>query len=144
MWIWSGNTGAESPIPDPVSLQANSHLLCHFINDKHRLQNSCIFLNKNSFLCTKHAQSMQAISLTSLPSLAFYSFTMFTSLKINILSFLAPVSLFFCFSIEKQNKLVRSLLFTPTYNVKLLWLPEALNIALCMCPKVRHYYDITV
>ena len=37
------------------------------------------FLNKNSFLCTKHAQSMQlAISLTSLPSLTFYSFTMFT------------------------------------------------------------------
>ena len=49
------------------------------------------------------AQSMQAISLTSLPSLAFYSFTMFTNLKINILIFLAPVSPFFCFSIEKQN-----------------------------------------
>ena len=60
MWKWSGNTGAESLVPDPVYLQANSHLLCHFINDKHRLQNSCVFLNKNSFLCTKHAQSMQA------------------------------------------------------------------------------------
>ena len=36
------------------------------------------------------AQSMQAISLTSLPSLAFYSFTMFTSLKINIINFFGP------------------------------------------------------
>ena len=49
------------------------------------------------------AQSMQAISLTSLPSLAFYSFTMFTNLKINLLMLFAPVSLFFCFSIEKQK-----------------------------------------
>ena len=49
------------------------------------------------------AQSMQAISLTSLPSLAFYSFTMFTNLKINLLMLFAPVSLFFCFSIKKQK-----------------------------------------
>ena len=58
--------------------------------------------------------------------------------------FFAPVSLFFCFSIEKQNKLVRILLFTPTYNVKLLRLPKALNIELCMCPKMRHFMDVTV
>ena len=45
-------------------------------------------------------QSMQAVSLTSLPSLVFYSFTMFTNLKYNILMFFAPVSLFCCFSIE--------------------------------------------
>ena len=49
------------------------------------------------------AQSMQAISLTSLPSLAFYSFTMFTNLKINLLMLFAPICLFFCFSIEKQK-----------------------------------------
>ena len=54
--------------------------------------------------------------------------------------FFAPVSLFFCFSIEEQ-KLEETCshftLYTPTgtYNVKLLRLPKALNIALCMCPK---------
>ena len=62
MWKWSGNTGAESPIADPVSPQDNGHLLCHFINEKHRLQNSCIFPNKNSFLCTKHASHLSHIS----------------------------------------------------------------------------------
>ena len=92
------------------------------------------------------AQSMQAISLTSLPSLAFYSFTMFTNLKINLLMLFAPVTLSSSVSAQRSkswNKLVRILLFTPTYNVKLLRLPQALNIALCMCPKIRHY-DITV
>ena len=94
------------------------------------------------------AQSMQAISLTSLPSLAFYSFTMFTNQKINILIFLAPVSLFFCFSIKKQ-KLEHTCSHFPfytyiqLYNVKLLQLPKALDIALYMCPKISHY-DITV
>ena len=53
--------------------------------------------------------------------------------------FFAPVSLFFCFSIEKENKLVRILLFTPTYNIKLLQLPKALNIELCM-PKNEALY----
>ena len=87
------------------------------------------------------AQSMhkacKPFSLTSLPSLAFYSFTMFTNLKINILMFFAPVSLFFCVSIEKQKleQTCSHFTFYALYNVKLLRLPKVLNTELRMCPK---------
>ena len=96
------------------------------------------------------AQSMHKACKPSLSHLSPVSHSihsqLFTSLKINIiLIFLAPVSPFFCFSIEKQNleQTCSHFTFTPTYNIKLLRLPKALNIALCMCPKIRHY-DITV